>query len=258
MNILEKIIAQKKIEISEEKKKLPLHELEKKIIKNKPGRFINAFSKDKMTFICEVKKASPSKGIIRENFNHLEIGNIYAENGAGAISVLTDEKFFMGSLDYLDDISKAVKIPLIRKDFIIDEYQIAEANIHGASAILLIAAVLNEGELTRLYNFAKTLGLDVLLEVHNQNELKKALNTDARIIGINNRDLKTFKTNLETTGELISQIPRNRITVSESGINTPSDVKKVFDYGARGVLIGEALCREDDIAVKLKTLISFM
>lgn len=254
MTILDKIIEYKKSELEEKKKIKPLKELIKNCSPKNPGDFIKCFNTNKMNFICEVKKASPSKGIIRENFSPTEIAQIYENNGAQAISVLTDKNFFMGTLEYLAEIKKVVKTPLLRKDFIIDEYQIYEALEAGASAVLLIAAALKKDRLKYLYQKAKSIGLDVLLEIHNKKDLRKALLTGAEIIGINNRNLKTFKTNIKITKKLIKKIPDDKIVISESGINTKEDVKKVFDAGARGVLIGEALCREEDIGKKLKEL----
>ncbi len=262
MDILEKIIKHKKKEIGKKKKSQPQEILEEtaEMLADQheiSNTFYRAFTKENMAFICEVKKASPSKGIIRKNFNHVEIAKAYAANGAGAISVLTDEKFFKGKLKYLSDISENVDVPLLRKDFIIDDYQIYEAVLFGADAILLIAAVMDEKKLKSLYHTACRFNLGVLLEIHDEQDLNKALNVDAHLIGINNRNLKTFKTDLKTTEDLIKKIPENKVVVSESGINHAQDVKRVFDAGARGVLIGEALMREKDVGAKLKQLKNF-
>ena len=254
MNILDEIIAHKKKELTALKERINTETLYQKAIPLQENNFIKIFSSHEIAFICEVKKASPSKGIIRENFSPVEIAGIYEKHGGSAISVLTDEKYFMGKLEYLDNISKEVKIPLLRKDFIIDEYQIYEAVLNGASAVLLIAAVLEQKELNRLYQIAHSYHLDVLLETHDEKDMEKALNCGANIIGINNRDLRTFKTSLEVTENLFQFVPSGCFAVSESGINTPEDVKRVFDCGAHGVLVGESLCRESDIGAKLDEL----
>ncbi|MGY8687763.1 MAG: indole-3-glycerol phosphate synthase TrpC [Verrucomicrobiales bacterium] len=209
---------------------------------------------DQLALIAEVKKASPTAGIIAEDFNPLVQAQIYDEAGASAISVLTDEKFFQGSLSYLSLISKAVSIPVLRKDFIIHPAQIYEAVVAGADAILLIVACLTQKELVSLLGIAHACQLDVLVEVHDAEELDRALDTEARIIGVNNRNLKTFQVDLQTSVDLSEEIPDGLIFVSESGIKTQKDSQRVFDAGANAILVGEALMRSGDVPAQVQTL----
>ena len=196
--------------------------------------------------IAEVKKASPSKGVIREDFNPIEIAKIYNEV-ADAMSILTEPHFFQGSIEYLREISKFSKIPLLRKDFIVDEFQIAEAYAAGADFILLIAKALETKELKRLFDFAKNLGLEVLFEIHDKEDLDKALEVSADIIGFNHRDLKTFKMNMDLSKELIPLLPEGVIVVAESGISDFDMVKKLHKNGVDAFLVGEHFMRQDDI-----------
>jgi indole-3-glycerol phosphate synthase len=198
---------------------------------------------DHLALIAEVKKASPSAGVIVEQFEPVEIALNYARAGAEAISVLTDEQFFHGRLGYLADIREAVNVPLLRKDFILEEVQIAESAAAGADAILLIVAALDDEQLVRLLDAAATYQLDVLVEVHTLAELDRALETDTRIIGINNRNLATFEVDLAVTEELSEQVPPGIVVVSESGIRNADDVARVRACGVNAVLIGEALMR---------------
>lgn len=210
----------------------------------------------KFAVITEVKKASPSKGVIRENFNPVEIAKIYEKSGASAISVLTDEKFFQGSVQYLKDIRKVVDLPILRKDFIVDEFQIYETKIIGADIILLIVSVLDKAQLKDYVRIAAEIGLEALVEVHDREEFEIAAEVGAKIIGINNRNLKTFDVSLNNTVEILSDgVPEDVFIISESGIKTNSDVKFLKEAGAAGVLIGEALMRENDIENALKNLI---
>ena len=204
--------------------------------------------------IAEVKKGSPSKGVIRENFDPLEIAETYQENGATCLSVLTDEHFFMGHLSYLGKIREVVNLPLLRKDFICDPYQIYEARIAGADAVLLIAAMLDAGQLAEYNALAGELHLDVLLEVHDELELEVALGTGCELIGINNRNLQTFETDLAVTERLLPLIPAGHFVVAESGIACRADVLRLQQAGAKGFLVGESLMREDDIGAKLREL----
>lgn len=254
--ILDEIIEKRKIQLESEKAKISFDEIKKlaESIKNQTKDFKKALSGDNLSVICEVKKASPSKGLIRPDFHPLEIAKEYESAGANAISCLTEEYYFKGSSKYLKEISENVNIPILRKDFIIDEYQIYEARVIGASAILLIAAVLDEETLDRFYKLASSLSLQSLVEVHNEEELQKALNIGAEIIGINNRNLKTFEVDLNTTGKLASLIPNEKLIVSESGIKDNLDMKAVHNLGASAVLIGETLMRSDDIDKTLKEL----
>lgn len=255
--IIAKIIKEKIKEISLKKKKFPLQNLIKEIEKNKtPTRnFQKAISSPGLNLIAELKKASPSKGILRQNFNPLNLAKIYQKSGADAISVLTDEKFFQGKLEYLKKIKKVLKLPILRKDFIIDAYQIYETKQAGADAILLISSILTKNKLKNLLALSKKLRLYPLVEVHTKNDLKKALTVNAKIIGINNRSLKTFKTDLKTTQKLLKFIPKNKIIISESGINTPQDIfylKKLKRINA--ILIGEALVKSKNIKKKIEKL----
>ena len=207
------------------------------------------------TVIAEVKKGSPSKGIIREDFDPLTIAETYEGAGAACLSVLTDSKYFMGHLRFLHLIREQVGLPLLRKDFICDPYQIVEARVAGADAILLIAAMLDLNQLRDFSALAAELRLDVLLEVHDERELDIALQTDCELIGINNRNLQTFVTDLATTERLLPMIPQDRFVVAESGIHTRTDIERLQQAGAGAFLIGESLMREDDIASKLKSLL---
>lgn len=210
---------------------------------------------DFMGVIAEVKKASPSVGVISEDFDPVAQAVAYDLAGASAISVLTDEKFFQGHLSYLTRIRQAVSCPVLRKDFIIHEVQIYEAVVAGADAILLIVAALPQDELVRLLDIAHTMQLDVLMEVHDEEELERALETDARIIGINNRNLKSFVVDLATTERLSEEVPDGLILVSESGIKTPLDARRVWECGANAVLVGESLMREADPSRLLRQFI---
>ncbi|MCF6158495.1 MAG: indole-3-glycerol phosphate synthase TrpC [wastewater metagenome] len=257
MTILDEIYAYKVSEVAENKRRIPL-EILKENIKKGQGTlpFGQALRSDtNICIIAEVKKASPSSGIIRENFNPVEIARIYEASGAAAISVLTDERFFRGSLSYLTGIKESVKVPVLRKDFIIDAYQIYEARSAGADAILLIAALLSHDEIRDFLGLAKGLGMDCLVEVHTETELKKVLQTDARIIGINNRDLTTFTTDLETTFRLRPMISDEKIVVSESGITERSEIVMLFENGVDAVLVGETLMKSNDISAKLSELL---
>jgi indole-3-glycerol phosphate synthase len=206
-----------------------------------------SLGEDELALIAEVKKASPSVGVIQPNFNPVTQAKLYAQAGASAISCLTDEKYFQGHLSYLTQISQAVDIPVLRKDFIIHEVQIYEASVAGADAILLIVAALDQETLVRLYNCATACQLDVLMEVHNAEELDRALATEAKIIGVNNRNLATFTVDLTTTETLCDLMPEDIILVSESGIKTGADARAVHRWGANAILVGEALMRADDL-----------
>lgn len=204
--------------------------------------------------IAEIKKASPSKGVIREDFDPPAIASTYAANGAACISVLTDEQYFQGADQYLLDVRQAVDLPVLRKDFTVDEYQIYEARALGADCILLIVAALNIMRLTVLHALAKGMGMDVLLEVHNKAELDAALSLQPSLVGINNRNLKTFETTLDTTLDLLPNIPANVTVVTESGIATREDVTRMRDHDVHCFLVGEAFMRADDPGSALKEL----
>jgi indole-3-glycerol phosphate synthase len=216
--------------------------------------FYKALSKPGISYIAEVKKASPSKGLISKDFNPVEIAMEYERIGIDAISVLTERDFFLGSPEFLQSINKTVKTPTLRKDFIVDSYQIYEAKLLGASAILLICAILDENTLYTFYKEATDLGLDVLVEAHNEKEIQKALSIDARIIGINNRDLKTFNVDLNTSRRMREFIPSSKIMVSESGYSKREDIVKATEMGVDAVLIGESFMRSPSKEDLLKIL----
>jgi indole-3-glycerol phosphate synthase len=209
-----------------------------------------------LALIAEVKKASPSAGIISEDFDHLRIAQDYEECGAMAISVLTDEEFFKGHLDYLTRIRRCTSIPLLRKDFILEPAQVYQSVCAGADAILLIVAALEQSRLRRLLDVAYGCQLDVLVEVHDQEELDRALATEAEIIGINNRDLRTFTTDLATTERLAEEVPRGTLLISESGIFTGDDSRRVFEAGANAILVGEALMKSNELREHIAELLA--
>ena len=205
--------------------------------------------------IAEVKKASPSRGVIRADFDPVQIASIYASNGACALSVLTDEKYFQGSAGVLMRVREVTDLPILRKDFTIDPYQICEAKVIGADAVLLIVGILSAARLKDYIDTAHSLNLDALVEVHTEHEVEVALSAGALLIGINNRDLRTFRTDLRVTERLIGRIPRDVAVVSESGINTREDVIRLGKAGAHAVLVGESLMREPDVGLKLRELL---
>jgi len=257
--ILDKILAKKVAEVASAKGLVSLGALTDTIAQRSATRgfesHLRQCSQAGTAIIAEVKKGSPSKGIIRADFEPVTIARGYAQAGASCLSVLTDETFFYGHLSFLDAISAHVDIPLLRKDFIIDPYQIYEARAHGADAVLLIAAALQLEQLQQFHALAQDLGMDVLLEVHNEQELEIALQTDCTLLGINNRCLKTFVTDLQVSERLLQQVPAQRMVVSESGIHSRADVERLQNAGAGAFLIGESLMREDDFAGKLSQLL---
>lgn len=257
MNILDTILAHKRREVAEAESRLPFCELEKQL-PNAPSvrPFRTALNRaDRLVaVIAEVKKASPSKGVLCEQFDPLHIAQTYAQHGTSAISVLTDERFFQGHLDYLRSIRKSVSVPVLRKDFLISRYQVAEAREAGADAVLLIVAALSDEQLRDLLHYAQELGMDALVEVHTESDLHRALNAGATVIGINNRDLTTFHTTLEVTERLAPQIPPGCIVVSESGIESAEDVRRVARAGVHAVLVGESLMRAKEVGQKVREL----
>lgn len=216
--------------------------------------FEKALKKDDIAFICECKKASPSKGIIAEDFPYLDIAKQYEKAGADCISVLTEPEWFLGSDAYLEQIAKAVNIPCIRKDFTIDEYMIYEAKLLGASAVLLICSILPEDTIKEYIGICDTLGLSALVETHNEDEVKMAVRAGARVIGVNNRNLKDFSVDTENSKKLRSIIPQSAVFVSESGIRNADDINALREIGADAVLIGETLMRAEDKTTKLAEL----
>ena len=257
--ILDKIVTDVAIDLAEKKKRVPPAEIAKMASSQSPALdFAAALRGNSVRLIAEVKKASPSKWIICPDFNPAAIAKIYADNGAAAISVLTEPKYFLGSPDYLRDIKKALAdnpLPLLRKDFIIDPYQIYEARAYGADCVLLIVAILSPEKLAELLQLSRQLGMMNLVEVHNTAEAEIAVNSGAGIIGINNRDLSTFNVDLKTTSKLRSLIPPDRLVVSESGIKNRKDMEKLQEWRVNAALIGEALMTAPDIAAKMKELI---
>jgi len=260
MNILVKIVEEKKREIA----RLPARiiaagDLRDALLEHGERRdFLAALKKPSrgdVSLIAEVKKASPSAGIICKDFDPVRIAKDYEAAGASCLSVLTDEKFFQGSLDYLRQIRAAVRLPLLRKDFIIDERQILEAIEWGADAILLIVSILSDDQLQKFHSLALDAGLAVLVEVHDEAELQRALKIGAQLIGVNNRDLKTFNVDLATTEKLAAKLDREKILVAESGIHTHADVERLKKCGARAILVGESLLRGSNIKTKIRELI---
>ena len=254
--ILDKIIDKRKEQLEREKRncsgqdmKIRCNEAEFPVIS-----FSKAIKKDTLSVISEVKKASPSKGLICPNFHPVEIAKEYEKSGANAISCLTEEYYFQGSSEYLAAIRKAVNIPVLRKDFIIDEYQIYEAKVLGANAVLLIAAVLSPAQMQEYSELAHELGLECLVEVHNEDEYKKTTSFVPDMLGINNRNLYTFDVDLNTTGRLAEIVGEQSVLVSESGIKNNEDMKKVRALGADAVLIGETLMRSGNIGETLRSL----
>lgn len=240
--ILDKITSYKKIQVEEEKEKTPQKVLIEKNKDIKRRNFKDAIKKEHIAFIAEIKKASPSKGIINKDFDLLNIAKIYEDAKVDAISVLTEDKFFMGRDEYILQGKKVNSKPVLRKDFIVDKYQLYQSKAIGADCVLLITSVLGNG-LKGFYLLTKELGLDAIVEVHDEKELDIALNSGCEIIGINNRDLKDFSVNLKTTERLIKNIPKGIIVVSESGIKSPKDVSYLSELGVNAVLIGETFMK---------------
>ena len=263
-NILDKIIADKHREVDEHKSQIPLETLQQQVSSlPKCRNFYKALTKPNprgLNVIAEVKKASPSAGVIRQNFNPVEIALTYQTCGADAISVLTDEKYFQGKLEYLTQIKKAVPLPVLRKDFIIDAYQVYEARAAGADAVLLIAEALKPGELMDLMILARQLTMTALVEVHGLDTLLKVRSMvgfpqkQYSLLGINNRDLTTMQVDINTTSRLAEMVEEKNQLIAESGIRTRADVEKLISVGVGGVLIGQTLCENADIAAKFKEL----
>lgn len=264
MNILEEIAEKRRLDIENRKQKISLKEIKDKAEKiaekelEKKGSFDFLFqknlSKRGISFICEVKKASPSKGLIAEDFPYVKIAQEYEEAGAAAISVLTEPEYFLGRDEYLQEISQKVSLPLLRKDFTIDEYQIYEAKTIGASAVLLICALLSDEQLKNYIKIAEDIGLSVLTEAHDEGEVRRALQAGAKIVGVNNRDLKTFTVDIQNSINLRKLVPSNILFVSESGIRTANDIAALRENGTNAVLIGETLMRSPDKKAMLNKL----
>ena len=258
-DILNRILQRKIEEIAVCKQQVPLDQLRQQLETATDTRgFISSLhvkqSSGLSAVIAEIKKASPSKGVIRENFDPVQIARSYADGGAACVSVLTDHDFFQGHNDYLVAARNACLLPVIRKDFIIDPYQVYEARALGADCILLIVAALEDRVLKDLYHLSSDLGMDTLVEVHNQQELDRAMLLDLDILGINNRNLHTFETSLSTTLDLLDQIPESCLVVTESGIHSIEDVQLMRDHGVNGFLVGEAFMRAEEPGVELQAL----
>lgn len=258
-DILKKIIAHKWAEIAERGAVLPMTELQMLAAEaDAPRGFVAALRRKvaarQAAVIAEVKKASPSRGVLRDPFHPAEIAQQYEAGGAACLSVLTDHDFFQGNEDYLREARAACRLPVLRKDFMVDEYQVVEARAMGADCILLIVAALGDSEMAALHKQATDLGMDVLVEVHDANELQRALAMGIDLVGINNRDLRTFDVALDTTLKLLSQIPPGILVVTESGILSPADVERMRRNDVHAFLVGEAFMRADDPGVALRHL----
>lgn len=257
--VLEKIVARKVEEVAERRARAPLSEVEALArAADAPRGFARALqvqaARKQAAVIAEVKKASPSKGVLREHFVPAEIARSYEEGGATCLSVLTDVDFFQGGDAYLQEARAACQLPVIRKDFLIDPYQVVEARALGADCVLLIAACLEDGQMRELAATAKDMGLDVLVEVHDGAELERALQLETPLLGINNRNLHTFDVSLETTLDLLPRVPRDRLVVTESGILTRADVELMEISGVYAFLVGEAFMRAENPGAELRRL----
>jgi indole-3-glycerol phosphate synthase len=247
--ILDTILANTLAEVAACQKSRPLPQIREAAENASPARdFAAALRRETVALIAEVKRASPSKGVLIEDFDPVQLGTTYAENGAAAISVLTDERFFQGRLDDLTRVREAVGIPVLRKDFTVDPYQVYEARTAGADAILLIVAALADSQLADLGALAHELGMAALVEVHNEGELERALAVDAPLLGVNNRDLKSFTVDLGTTARLAVRVPDGVTLVAESGVRDAADVRRMGSLGAHAALVGEALVKSGDLA----------
>jgi indole-3-glycerol phosphate synthase len=254
-SILDTIVDSKRREIAAAKQRVPEVELERRIAALPPVRdFEGNLRRPGMQVIAEIKKASPSAGVIRPDFDPVAIAQIYERHGAACISVLTDAPFFQGDLAYLTAVRSAAALPLLRKDFILERYQLLEARASGADAALLIAEILPGDALSRLYRQARDVGLHVLVELHDAEQLPRVIDSGATLIGINNRDLRQFTTRLEHTLELAPQVPTDRCLVSESGIRDHDDLRRLEAAGVKAVLVGETLMRAPDIGAQLDQL----
>lgn len=255
-SILDKIVASKRTEIENCRKRVPQHDLDARLASAPLVRdFRAALEKGPgLGIIAEVKQASPSAGVLRVPFDHLAIARTYAANGASAISVLTDAPFFQGHLDYLQQIRQAVAPPVLRKDFILDRYQLLEARVAGADAVLLIAEILGTDELPALLTECQALGMQALVELYDPDNLSRVVDSGARIIGVNNRNLRTFVTKLDHTLELLPRMPKDACVVSESGIRNRADMQRLEAAGVTAVLIGETFMRAPDIGATMRAL----
>jgi indole-3-glycerol phosphate synthase len=254
--ILDKIIRWKRSEIAQHKRARPVEVVQAEMTLAPPPRnFAAALRAPAVSLIAEVKRASPSKGLLRHNFDAVVLAHEYEDNGATAISVLTDQHFFQGNLGHLRAVRQNVGLPVLRKDFILDPYQVYEARAAGADSVLLIVAALSAGDLKALYQLVRELGMAALVEVHNAAELERALKIGPRIVGVNNRDLRTFKVDLETTAHLRPLVPTDVILVAESGVHTRADVARLAAIDVDAMLVGESLVRAKDVGRKVLELV---
>jgi len=257
-NILETIVDHTRIRVAARKQMIPLDDIMKEALslcrEKSSFPFEEALDGKRLSFICEVKKASPSKGMIAQDFPYLEIARAYEKAGAAAISVLTEPDFFLGQDRYLQEIKKAVAIPVLRKDFTIDPYQIYEAKVLGADAVLFICSLLPQEKLRAFIEIADELGLSALVETHDRIEIQRTIKAGARMIGVNNRDLHTMKVNIDTSIRLRCCVPDDILFIAESGISTAGDIARLQAAGVHGVLVGEALMKSGDKALRLKEL----
>ena len=260
-NILQEIVKYKKVEIEESKKLISKESLEKEI-KSAPhsksflGELVKKNEEGKAGIIAEVKKASPSKGVIRENFNHLQIARDYEKGSAACLSILTDNPSFQGSSQYLKDIRGITNLPILRKDFMIDVYQVYESRSWGADCILMIMKILDNKDLSKLVSVSKDLGMDILFEINSQEELERLLPFNPKMIGINNRNLENFETDIKNSIKIKKNIPDDILVISESGINNTEDIIHLGDHNINNFLIGESLMRSDNISVELNKLVN--
>ena len=260
MTILDEIANETKQRVLYNKNIKPLDILKTEAYSMQKGNFSfeNKIKNNKFSFICECKKASPSKGIIAENFPYLDIAIEYEQAGADCISVLTEPKWFLGKDEYLKEITHKVSIPCLRKDFIVDEYMIYEAKTLGAACVLLICSILSDKQLKEYINICDELGLSALVETHNEKEIEMAIKSNARMIGINNRNLKDFSVDTENSKKLSQYIPKDILFISESGVTNANDIKNLYDIGANAVLIGETLMKAKNKKEKLQELKSLL
>jgi len=254
--ILDEICAHKRAEVAQRKVALPLKDIEEALGEARPARdFRAALRNEGISLIAEVKKASPTKGVLIENVAPVELAAVYESSGARALSVLTDGKYFSGAIEDLVTARQGVKVPCLRKDFVVDEYQIYESRLYSADAILLIVAALSDAQLEEYLGLARRLGLAALVETHTAGEIERALRAEAHIIGINNRDLSTFDVNVKTTLELKKLVPGGNVLVSESGIRSRAHVRQLEDGGVDAILVGEALVTSGNIPAAISELL---
>ena len=256
MNILEQLAEYARERVAKAKEKISLETIISLAYELPKGNFAfeKSLGKKELSFICECKKASPSKGLIAEEFPYVEIAKAYEDAGADCISVLTEPKWFLGKDEYLKEIAQKVSVPCLRKDFTVDEYMIYEAKLLGASAVLLICAILSEEQIADYIKVCNSLGISALVEVHNEQEIKTAINAGARMIGVNNRNLKDFTVDTENSRRLRSFVPEDILFVAESGVKTRADIEALQEIGVDAVLIGEALMKASDKKAKLQEL----